>query len=106
MIRQETLTIDAVLPGMRLAAAVVDAAGQVLLPAGAELTESMRQSLFRRGVAELLVETEVEEDPAIVEARRVALERQLARLFRKAGNGAETMALYQAILDFRLERAA
>jgi hypothetical protein len=106
MIRRETLAIDALVPGMRLAAAVLDAGGQVLLPAGAELTESMLQSLFRRGVAELLVETEAEEDPAIVEARRVALEIQLARLFRNAGDGAETMALYKAILNFRLERAA
>jgi len=66
----------------------------------------MRQGLCRRGVAELLVETEVAEDPAIVEARHVALEREMARLFRRAGNGVETMVLYQTILDFRLERAA
>jgi len=105
MIRQETLTIDALLPGMRLAAAVVDASGQVLLPVGSELTEGMLQSLVRRGVSELLIATEFADDPAIVEARRVALERQMARLFRKAGNGVETMVLYQAILDFRLERA-
>jgi hypothetical protein len=66
----------------------------------------MLLSLGRRGVGELLIATEIADDPAVVEARRVAQERQLARIFRKAGNGVETMALYQAILDFRLERAA
>jgi hypothetical protein len=104
MIRQETLSIDVVQPGMRLAAAVADANGQVLLPIGAELTESMLHSLHRRGIAELLIETEVAEDPAVVQARREALKTQLAQLFRKAGNGAETKALYQAILEFRQER--
>jgi hypothetical protein len=106
MISQETLPIDALQPGMRLAAAVTDAGGLVLLPAGAELTESMLHGLRRRGAAELLIQTELDEDPAVLEARRAHLEKQLEQLFRQAGKGAETMALYQAILDFRLERGA
>lgn len=106
MIRQERLGIDELQPGMRLAAALADAGGQVLLPAGAELTESMLQALRRRELADILIEREVEEDPAKVEERRERLKKQLAQLFRKAGDGVETMVLYEAILAFRLERGA
>jgi len=106
MIRQETRRIDELQPGMRLAAAVTDAGGQVLLPAGAELTESMLQGLRRRDVAELLIETEMNEDPAALEARCAILKKQLKQIFRNAGDGVETKALYQAILEFRLGRGA
>jgi len=106
MNRQTPLGIDALQPGMRLAASVADAAGQVLLPAGAELTENMLHSLRRRGVAELLIETEVDEDPDVLEARCAGLKKQIGQLFRKAGEGQETRVLYQSILDFRLERGA
>ena len=106
MIRQETRRIDELQPGMRLAAAVTDAGGQVLLPAGAELTESMLQGLRRRDVAELLIETEINEDPAALEARCAVLKKQLEQLFRNAGGGVETTVLYQAILEFRLGRGA
>jgi hypothetical protein len=103
---QETLAIDDVHPGMHLAVAVMDDSGRVLVPLGAELTESMLHGLQRREIAELVIEREVEEDPAACEARRARLEEQLDHLFRKAGDGLETRMLYQAIFDFRLERPA
>ena len=106
MIRPEKLNIDAAQPGMVLAAAISDDSGRTLLPAGTLLSESTLQSLARRGVVELVVEHEVTEDPAKLEARRAALKLQLDPLFRQAGEGAETKALYQAIFDFRLERGA
>lgn len=99
-----TIAIGEARPGMRLAEAVVDAMGQVLVPAGSELTESMLQGLRRREVAALVVEREVEEDDAAREARQARVAEQLDRLFRKAGDGTETRQLYQAILDFRLEQ--
>jgi len=99
-----TIAIDDAQPGMRLAEAVVDATGQLLVPAGSELTESLLQGLRRREIAELTVEREIEEDAAAREARRAKAVEQLDRLFRKAGDGAETRQLYQAILDFRLEQ--
>lgn len=106
MIAQETLAIGDVLPGMRLAVAVIDDTGRVLVPAGAELTESMLHSLQRREIAELVVEREVAEDPAASQARRARMEEQLDQLFRKAGDGVETRVLYQTLLDFRLEHHA
>ncbi|WP_265942594.1 hypothetical protein [Dechloromonas sp. A34] len=100
----ESIAIDDAQPGMRLAEAVADAMGQVLVPAGSELTESMLQGLRRREIAALTVEREIEEDSAAREARRARVVEQLDQLFRKAGDGAETRQLYQAILDFRLEQ--
>jgi len=100
----ETIAIGDAQPGMRLAEAVADAMGQVLVPAGSELTENMLQGLRRREVATLAVEREIEEDGTAREARRARVVEQLDRLFRKAGDGVETRLLYQAILDFRLEQ--
>lgn len=101
----ETIAIGDAEPGMRLAEAVADAMGQVLVPAGSELTETMLQGLQRRDITALRVEREVEEDEAAHEARQARVIEQLDRLFRKAGDGAETRQLYQAILDFRLEQS-
>lgn len=100
----ETIAIGDAQPGLRLAEAVADAMGQVLVPAGSELTESMLLGLRRREVATLTVEREIEEGSAAREARQAKVVEQLDRLFRKAGEGAETRQLYQAILDFRLEQ--
>lgn len=103
---QETLPISDVLPGMCLAAAVTDDAGRVLVPAAMELTESMLHGLVRRNILELLIEREVEEDPAAAQARRAKIEETLAHRFRKAGDGAGTKSLYQAVFDFSLEHQA
>lgn len=100
----ETIAIGDAQPGLRLAEAVADAMGQVLVPAGSELTESMLLGLRRREVATLTVEREIEEGSAAREARQAKVVEQLDRLFRKAGEGAETRQLYRAILDFRLEQ--
>lgn len=47
-------------------------------------------------------EIQPEESPEVLEARRSRLIGELDQLFRKAGEGAETRQLYQALLDFRL----
>ena len=104
MIIQKTLAIADAEPGMRLAIAVKDDSGHLLLPAAAILTDHVIQSLRRRGVAQLLVEHEERGDPALMAAHQAEIERQLARLFRKAGEGAETKVLQQTILAFRLKR--
>ena len=103
MKKTETLATNCLQPGMQVAAAVVDAAGRVLLPAGAELSESTIASLGRRGIAEVAVAVEVEVDPAEREARRQRVLAQLDRLFRRAGEGDATLALYRAVADYRLE---
>jgi hypothetical protein len=100
---REVIAIGDARPGMRLAVAVADHAGQVLVPAATELTESLLHSLRRREIAELTVEAEVEEDPAAREARRATARKQVDHLFRGAGDGAATKELYQCLLAFRSE---
>ena len=96
------MSLDALVPGMKVAEAVVDKGGNVLVPAGAEITESMLSGLGRREVAGVKVEFEVAEDPALAEARRVATAASLDQIFRKAGAAPETRTLYQAVLTYRL----
>lgn len=98
-----SLPLGEVTAGMQVAEAVLDAGGHVLVPAAAEVSESMLHGLARREIAEIRVVREVVEDAAASEARRARLARQLDQLFRKAGDGAETRLLYQAILDYRME---
>ena len=66
----EVLALDAVQPGMKVAEAVVDDGGRVLVPVGAEVTEAMLAGLGRRDIASIKVEHEVEEDPVAREAHR------------------------------------
>lgn len=99
----ETLPLDAVDVGMRVAEAVLDASGHVLVQAGAEISESLLLGLVRREIAEIRVEREIEESPADREAHLARQIAHLDRLFRKAGDGAETRALYRAVRDHRME---
>ncbi len=97
-----SVPLSEVCVGMLVAEAVTDAAGHLLVPAGAEISESMLHGLARREIAEIRIVRAVEEDAAASEARRARLAQQLDQLFRKAGEGAETRQLYQAILDYRM----
>jgi len=99
----ETLPLSEAVVGLRLAAAVLDEGGHVLVPAGVELSVGMLQGLQRREITEVAVEREVEEDPAAQAAYLAKLTTQLDHLFRKAGDSDETRALYQAVLDYRME---
>lgn len=97
------LPAEELLAGMVVAAEVVDGGGRVLLPVGAELSASSIAGLMRREIEQVSVEVEVEEAAEDLEKYQAELEAQLARLFRRAGNEPETLALYQAILDYRME---
>lgn len=101
---REILPIDNVSPGAWLAEAVMDSAGRMLVPAGTELTGQMLDALKRRNIPALLVEREQDEDPAVQEARRHEIEQILSQRFQRAGEGAETRVLYQAVLTFCMER--
>lgn len=106
MIVQKIMDIADAEPGMRLAVAVADDSGRVLLPVAAVLSDGILQSLQRRGITFLHIEREEAVNPAVLAARRADVEQKLARLFRTAGDGAETKTLHQAVLAFRLERCA
>lgn len=101
----EVLMIDAVRPGRRLAAALRDEQGQLLMPAGVELSEGTLHSLRRRGVRELCVERECAADPAEREARLRQQRENLDQRFRCAGESPETAALYAALLAFLVDQA-
>lgn len=104
MKKLETLPVEQLQPGMQTASPVADDSGRMLLPAGAELTEATIAGLQRRGIAEVRVELEVEDDPAELEQYRQRVTARLDRLFRHAGLGKETLALYQAIAKFHMEQ--
>lgn len=103
MTARDVIALAEARPGMRLGIALADRAGQVLVPAGVELTESLLQSLLRRDIASICVEREVAEDPAAQEARLAAVKAAADHLFRVAGGGIATRTLYQCIVDFRSE---
>jgi hypothetical protein len=104
------LTVIAPIPigdarsGDVLAAHVCDAAGRVLLPAGAVLTEASLVSLARRDIAELRVSRAALIDPAAAAIRRKEIEQQLQVRFRRAGDGDATGLLRQACLEYLLEK--
>lgn len=98
------MPVAALQPGQEVAAAVLDAGGRVLLPAGTILSEAAIASLGRREIAAIAVVVEVEEDPAATAARRERVIREVDQVFRRAGEGAATRAMYEAILAHRLER--
>jgi len=100
------LPLDQIVVGMRVAGAVVDAGGHLLVQAGTEISESLLQGLQRRDIAAIEIEQDVLEDPAQLARRRAEISAQLDQRFRKAGEGTETRLLYQAILDYRLETGA
>lgn len=101
----ELLALDAVQPGMKVAEAVLDKGGNVLVPADAEVSEAMLAGLARREIEAIKVEREVEEDPAAHEAHATSVAAKLDRLFRQAGVTAETRTLYQAVLHHRMENS-
>lgn len=100
---QDRVALSDVRPGMRLGAPVTGRGGQILVPTGTELTESLLQALAQRGVAAICVEREVGEDLAAREARLAGVRTAVDHLFRAAGDGMATRTLYQCIVDFRSE---
>lgn len=100
MKQKRELPLAEVLPGMCLADNVCDGQGRVLVPVGAELSDSLLAALARRDVAVVVVECEVEEDPAVREARHARIAGELEQRFRLAGEGLETQLLRQTLFEF------
>jgi len=103
MKQQVIIPLSEALPGMRLANAVTDEQGRVLVQAQAEISESMLQGLARRNIAQLSIEQEVEEEDSVRELRLARLDELLAQRFRKAGETVEGRQLQQAVFDFLKE---
>lgn len=100
MKQKRELPLAEALPGLCLAENVSDGQGRLLVPAGAELNESLLAALARRSIESVIVECEVEEDPAEREARHARIVAEVDARFHLAGDGAETLLLRQIVLDF------
>lgn len=100
---QKLLSLDELLPGAVLAENVHDAAGRVLLRAGAVITEASIDALRRRDIEMVTVEAVVEaRSPEQRALERSRLEGRLDEAFARAGDGEASRLLRQAILEFKL----
>ena len=116
---QHTVSLDAAMAGQRLAGAVLDDRGQVLVNAGSELTLSMVQALLRRGVKQVCVARgdialrPAQADPQAAaneeaqnvdpQTRRERASARVAHLFRHATQRGQLNPLMHSVLQYRLE---
>lgn len=98
-------TVDLVPEGVSLAQPVLDANGQLLLPAGAPITRNTLNSLQQRGIDTVFVnpppdasEVGSKVDPALQQAQT---EKRLLHLFRPAMQAGQLNPLFHLILRYR-----
>lgn len=103
MIRIEQTALEDIEPGARLAAAVCDATGKVLLAEGAELTQSLISSLLKRGVSHVPVAVETSCSPEELTAQKEQIERRVDWLFRNSVSDPLMGRLREAVLEYRLK---
>lgn len=101
--KARTISLDQALPGMVLGDDVTSG-GNMLLPRGTVIGVGHLDSLRRRDVSEIVVETPCELSAAEIQERREVLRGRVAHLFRQAGSDATMQALLRAVLEFRLEK--
>ena len=98
-------TVDLIPDGILLAQPVLDAHGQLLLPAGAPITRSALNSLQRRGVETIFVNPPTEAGSDNGRANPAALqadaEKRLLHLFRPAMKAGQLNPLFHLILRYR-----
>lgn len=96
--------------GVTLAQPVLDAHGQLLLPAGTPLTRGMLRSLQQRDIDTVLVHQPEPPPPAGTETAgqaaepvdaAVAVENRLLHLFRPAMRAGHVNPLFHLILNYR-----
>jgi hypothetical protein len=100
--RYRSVPLDEVAEGAQLFEQVADRQGNVLLPAGAELTASLIRSLQRRGIETVIVVDDSVSQEALAQAREQASAR-LDTLFRNS-SGRASDELRQMVLEYRLEQ--
>jgi len=99
---ERELDLDQALPGMVLAAPLLDAHGGMLLPPGSALTTATLAALRRRGVERCVVQVEADAvDPAVRERERAQQVARLQQLFRHQAGAPGGAALLQLLTDFR-----
>jgi|GEM_PF-6715273 len=100
--RCRVLAIDEIQAGAILAREVLDARGEMLLPAGAILTGPMFSSLARRGIERLAV---VDSTPCDIDldAERRRIDERMTILFR-GSRGRAAEAIRRLVAEYRLRR--
>ena len=94
------IDLDAAVPGMALAAPLLDANGSVLVAQDAVLTEGMLAALHRRGVARCLVRVPADTQAEQAQERARAVQR-LAQLFRHRDDCAGSALLLAQLRAYR-----
>ncbi|HEY0590023.1 MAG TPA: hypothetical protein VGD52_28115 [Pseudoduganella sp.] len=104
------LPLAKVEPGMVLSDELLDTHGQVLLPAGAVLTERMLERLHGHGIESLAVVDDTPPDPAQTAAEREAHLARIAVLFRRHdpanAEDSAASALRTLVTEFRVGKEA
>jgi hypothetical protein len=96
---------DEARPGVKVARDVVDLRGNLLFPAGTELSADLIASCRQRNISHLFVEDE--DAPAgDPESRRAALDQDIDRQFAGTGASAPSVALKAAAKRHHLGRPA
>lgn len=102
------LPLAEVQPGMVLSDELLDKQGQVLLPAGAVLTERMLERMPGHGIESLAVVDDSPPDPVQTAAEREAALARIAVLFRRhdPDNGEDwaTQSLRDLVTQFRVSK--
>lgn len=99
--RHLQLDLEEAEPGMILSTTLYDSHGGVLLPSGAELTESSLTSLRRRGIDQVnVVNDQISEADLAIE--RTRLQERLAKLFRNCADKGASNSLQESIMQYRV----
>lgn len=102
-LRSKRIALDRAGAGMRLAAALCNQRGEVLMQAGCELTESALASLRKRRIGHLVVQMEDARSEEELAAERAGVLDRLSLLFRNAGQDEQLASLHRLVLEYRLE---
>jgi hypothetical protein len=99
------MSLEEVCPGARLAEPILDHFGNLMLPAGAEISEHILDSLKQRGIATVHILTEAAEMSEEERARQLqSIEKRLDFLFRHSADSKANAQLKGLILAYRLEQ--
>jgi hypothetical protein len=104
--RRLVLPVQEARPGMRLVAEVRNAAGGVLLAAGAVLAEDALAGLRRRGIDAVSVEVPDARSEEEVARELAQAEARIEHLFHRHIDNPELRELKQIVLDYRRKSLA
>lgn len=100
----QILPLESVRPGMRLAEAIRDRLGNVMLAADITLTEAHLSALAQRGIASAKIHPErIPPSDEEIAAMKASTEDRLRHIFRKTLERPGNRKLFDILLDFRLE---